>query len=212
MAWKYRKLVWNLNNAVDALCGTTATDEARELVRRAWAEGDAGPLLTAFEALAARPEYQDLKLVLAGPVQTGGEDVLNLAREGSASDRIVLPGFVDDVVLPPLYAGATAFCFTGKGEGFGLPILEAMACGCPVVVARAGANVSTAAHAALLVDPDDADDLAQALVRVLEDAALRADLVRRGIDHAEEYSWRKTARRTLAAYRDSAHAVAGAPA
>lgn len=168
------------------------------------------PLFAAFEALAARPEYADLHLVLAGPMQTGGEELLEEARAGTASDRIVLPGFVDDDSLPPLYAGAEAFCFTGKSEGFGLPILEAMACGCPVVVARAGANVSTAGDAALIFDADDADDLAQALLRLLEDSALRQDLIGRGATHAEEFSWRKTARRTVAAYRDALLVSSGA--
>ena len=161
------------------------------------------PLLRAFAGLRRLPGNDGLALVLAGPVQTGGAEILERARAERRAAGVMTPGFVGDDVLPPLYAGAEAFCFTGKAEGFGLPILEAMACGCPVVVGRAGASVSTAGGAALVVDPDDAGELRDALSSILGSADVRDDLRRRGLARAESFSWRETGERTVSAYRDA---------
>ena len=168
------------------------------------------PLLDAFTELRRGPRFADLELVLAGPVQTGGLDVLDRVEASGHAHAVHLPGFVGDDVLPALYGGAAAFCLTGKAEGFGLPILEAMACGCPVVVADAGASASTAGGAAVLVPPDDAGALGDALTGLLGDGTARAELVARGRAHAAQFTWRATARGTLDAYR--AAAAAGAPA
>jgi len=169
-----------------------------------------GPLLDAFLDVRRDPRHADLELVLAGPVQTGGDEILARVSASGAGDAVHLTGFVGDDVLPPLYSGAAAFCFTGKAEGFGLPILEAMACRCPVVAADAGATASTTGGAALLVPPDDAAALRDALAGLLDDDSVRARLVAAGARHAAGYSWRETARRTLAVYREAA--CAGAPA
>ena len=159
------------------------------------------PLLEGFQALRARPEFADLVLVLAGPVQTGGAEVL-ASPAADASVRAI--GFIGDDELPALYGGALAFVFPGKGEGFGLPLLEAMACRTPVVAARAGANDSTAGDAALFVDPDSPEEFRDALARVIDDRELRADLLVRGVRRAAAFSWAETARRTVQAYRDAA--------
>ncbi len=169
-----------------------------------------GPLIDAFIALRAEARFADLELVLAGPVQTGGADVLARIESSDVADAVRMTGFVGDDVLTGLYSGAAAFCFTGKAEGFGLPILEAMACACPVVVADAGASASTAGGAAAVVPPDDAGALRDALVPILDDAAVRADLVARGRTRAARFSWDATARETVAAYRFAIET--GAPA
>ncbi len=168
-----------------------------------------GPLLDAFLALRERPALGDLELVLAGPVQTGGDEILARVAAAGVGRAVHVTGFVGDDVLPALYTGAAAFCFTSLAEGFGLPLLEAMACGCPVVAADAGATAGTAGDAALLVPPADPGALRDALAAALDDSALRADLVRRGAAHAARFTWQETARRTLAAYRD---AIAEVPA
>jgi glycosyltransferase involved in cell wall biosynthesis len=159
------------------------------------------PLVGAFRILRGRPEFHDLTLVLAGPVQTGGDEIVAEAREFGDSVRML--GFVGDDELPALYAGAAAFVFPGKGEGFGIPILEAMACGAPVVAARAGANPSTGGDAAVCVDPDSAEAFAEAISRVVTESAARADLVARGRLRAAKFTWSETARATVAAYRDA---------
>jgi glycosyltransferase involved in cell wall biosynthesis len=163
-------------------------------------------LVAAWRSLAERPAFGDLSLVLAGPVLTGGDEILASA----ASPRAHATGFVGDDDLPALYAGAAAFVFPGRAEGFGLPILEAMACGAPVVAARAGANPGTGGDAALYADPDSADEFAAAIERLLADDAARAAQTERGRRRAAEFSWAETARRTVEAYRDAARA--GVPA
>lgn len=166
------------------------------------------PLVRAFERLRRRPDMGDLELVLAGPVQTGGDEVVNAAKAGPDAAAIRFLGFADDDELPALYSGASAFVFPGKGEGFGIPILEAMACGAPVVTVRAGANPETAGDAALFADPDAPEDLAAVIATFFDDAALRGRLVERGLARARLFTWAETARLTVAAYRDAARAGA----
>jgi glycosyltransferase involved in cell wall biosynthesis len=162
------------------------------------------PLLEAFARLHAADPRLDLDLVFAGPVQTGGAEIVAGAQSSPVADRIRLLGFTGDGDLPTLYTGAAAFIFPGKAEGFGMPSLEAMACGCPVVAARAAANVSTVGDAGLLFAPDDPDDLAAKIRRVLAPGGERAALIERGRRRAAEFTWRETARRTIAAYREVA--------
>ncbi|MCW3000257.1 MAG: glycosyltransferase family 4 protein [Solirubrobacterales bacterium] len=108
-------------------------------------------------------------------------------------------GHVDDRLLGGLYAGAAAFVLPSRHEGFGLPCLEAMACGTPVVTTTAGALPQTCGDAALYADPDDAVGLAAQLGRLVEDPALHADLRARGLQHAAQFSWGRTAREVDAA-------------
>ncbi len=168
------------------------------------------PLLLAFAELRRDPRFEDVELVLAGPVQTGGDKLLQDAGARGLDSGVTVAGFVGDDILPGLYTGAAAFCFTGKAEGFGLPILEAMACRCPVVVARAGASVATSGGAAVVVEADDAGQLRDALAEILDQPSVRDELVERGATHAAAFSWRETAARTVAAYRDALQA--GEPA
>ena len=104
--------------------------------------------------------------------------------------------------LPSLYRGAEAFVFPSLHEGFGIPCLEAMACGVPVVAASSGAIPEVVGDAALLVkDPTDANALAQAIHRILSDSSLRQELVAKGIARAERFSWPCLADQMLALYR-----------
>jgi glycosyltransferase involved in cell wall biosynthesis len=118
---------------------------------------------------------------------------------GVARD-IVFTGYVPPADLPALYAGATCFVFPSLYEGFGLPVLEAMAAGAPVVASRAGAIPEVAGDAALLVDAERPDQIAEAIESVLGDAALRAGMTARGRARAREFTWEAVARQTLAVY------------
>jgi len=102
--------------------------------------------------------------------------------------------------LAALYAGAEAFLFPSLAEGFGLPVLEAMACGTPVVTSRGTALSEVAGDAAILCDPTDPDSIGDALARVLEDVDLADALRRRGRDRASRFTWERTARDTAACY------------
>jgi alpha-1,3-rhamnosyl/mannosyltransferase len=147
-------------------------------------------LLAAYAELAAR--RSDLPPLLLA----GGE------RDDAPAGGVRRIGVVAEGDLPALYRGARALVLPSLWEGFGLPALEAMASGTPVVAAARGALPELVGDAGLLFDPDDATALPAALARIVDDAALRAELARRGRERAAGYSWRETARATLAVYRD----------
>ncbi len=159
------------------------------------------PLIRAFDQVAA--DVPDLALVLAGGRGHGAEDVDRAIDAARHRDRIIRPGFVSDDALPLLYAGARAFVLPSRNEGFGIPILEAMACRAPVIAADVPVAREVAGDAARLVDPDDDAALAGALADLAasEDAPERTARIERGAALAARYSWRAAATKTLAAYR-----------
>jgi alpha-1,3-rhamnosyl/mannosyltransferase len=110
------------------------------------------------------------------------------------------------VELAQLYRGADAFLFPSTYEGFGLPVLEAMASGTPVIASRASSIPEVAGDAALLVDPYDVPQWTHALKQVLQDERLHERLAARGLRRAEQFTWEATARQTLAVYREVAQA------
>lgn len=120
-----------------------------------------------------------------------------LARDGRVRDL----GYVPDALRPALYAGARTFVYPSLYEGFGLPPLEAMACGTPVLTSNVSALPEVMGDAALYVDPEDVSALAAALTRLWEDESLRADLRARGLARARQFSWDRTARLTIEVYR-----------
>jgi glycosyltransferase involved in cell wall biosynthesis len=122
----------------------------------------------------------------------------------AAPDRVRLLGPVAPADLPGLYAGALLFVFPSIYEGFGLPPLEAMACGVPVVCSKASSLPEVVGQAALVFDPLSQDDLRTALERALTDGALRADLAQRGLERARLFTWDRAARQTLDVYRQAA--------
>ena len=122
-----------------------------------------------------------------------------LAREG-LDDGVRVLGHVDDADLPALYAGARAFVFPSRCEGFGLPPLEAMACGTPAIVSNVSSLPEVVGDAALLVDPEDPEALAGAMADLLSSDALHADLSARGRARAALFSWERVARETRAVY------------
>lgn len=119
----------------------------------------------------------------------------------AGSRDVVLAGYVDEADLPALYAGAEVFLYPSLFEGVGLPVLEAMAAGVPIVASNTSAIPETAGEAALLVDPMDEKALAEAAGRLLRDRTLKNDLVRRGLARARMFTWRETARRMLEIFK-----------
>ena len=120
--------------------------------------------------------------------------------ELALKDDVLLIGFVDEVDLPALYRQADLFAFPSLYEGFGIPILEAMACGTPVVTANVSSMPEVAGGAALLVPPEDVDAIAEALWRGLDDSALRIELVKQGLEQVGQFCWRRSAERLLGIY------------
>jgi glycosyltransferase involved in cell wall biosynthesis len=146
--------------------------------------------LTVLEAAAHALSRQGIEVVLAG----AGRPYL---RSGGTTLKRL--GYVPDEDLPGLYAGALALAMPSLYEGFGLPCLEAMACGTPVVAAAAGALPETVGRAGILVGPHDADAFAEGLLRLASDRRIRDDLIAAGHQRVRGFSWRRTAELTDAA-------------
>jgi glycosyltransferase involved in cell wall biosynthesis len=144
-------------------------------------------LVRAFDALAASDH--EVVLVLAGPDGWGAAAVADAIAQADHGDRIRRLGYLGTDDRAHLLAGATALAYPSVYEGFGLPPLEAMAAGVPVVASNGGALPEVLGDAALLPDPADVDAIADALARVLGDDALRSALVARGHERAARYSW-----------------------
>jgi glycosyltransferase involved in cell wall biosynthesis len=118
-------------------------------------------------------------------------------------DDIVFPGYIADADLPAVYGGAEAYVYPSLYEGFGLPPLEAMACGTPVICSSAASLPEVVGDAALSFDPCDTSALSTALIRLRADSELRADLQRKGLDRATQFSWERCADETLNVYREA---------
>ena len=118
----------------------------------------------------------------------------------SAKSRIVFLDHVPDDDLAYLYSGALAMVFPSHYEGFGLPILEAMQCGCPVICSNTTSMSEIASGCARMVDPVDVDDIADAIESIIQNKELRAELSQKGLTRAQDYSWGETARRTLGVF------------
>jgi glycosyltransferase involved in cell wall biosynthesis len=146
-------------------------------------------------------------LVIGGKPGWLYEEILAQARELGTAVQFIGGVLPED--LPALYSAARLFVLPSLYEGFGLPVLEAMACGTPVVCSRASSLPEVAGDAALLVEPHDVDGLAAALQRALSDEALRRQMIARGLAQAARFSWAKAARETLAVYRTISHPCEG---
>ena len=167
-----------------------------------------GTLLEAWARLRAAGEHDELRLVLAGGTHGRRENVAERIRRHALADSVVLTGYVDDADLPPLYRGARLFVFPSLCEGFGLPVLEAMACGTPVACSSTTALPEVAGSAAALFDPTDADEMAAVIGATASDPDLRAALRERGLARARAFSWHDAARATLDVYREALEEVA----
>jgi glycosyltransferase involved in cell wall biosynthesis len=116
---------------------------------------------------------------------------------------VILTGYVADEDLPALYRAARAFVYPSLFEGFGLPPLEAMACGTPVVTSDVSSLPEITGDAALLIDPNDERALANALIEIVNDERLRAELREKGIAQAKKFTWRDAAEKTLRLYQEA---------
>ncbi|MBN1890973.1 MAG: glycosyltransferase family 4 protein [Thermoflexales bacterium] len=143
---------------------------------------------------------ENLKLVIAGGKGWLYEDIFAEVKRLGLEGSVVFPGFVDDDDLPALYSAASVLAYPSLYEGFGLPVLEAMACGTPVVTSNVSSLPEVAGVAALTVTPTDVDALGGALLAVLTDEALRRQMIERGLVHACRFTWEDSARQLLAAY------------
>ncbi len=146
-------------------------------------------------------------LVLAGELPQKDSvlypDPLRIARELGIEEYIVTPGWIAEADLPLLYSAATVFIYPSYYEGFGLPVLEAMACGTPVVTTNATSIPELAGPAAFQLDPNDTKQIAAPIIRLCTDEESNDEMIERGFEQVEKFSWRKTAQQTLQAYREA---------
>jgi len=168
-----------------------------------------GLLLDAMSVLRRHSDSRHVGLVVVGGRGWLADDTEQRLAAEQQQGRLVRTGYVPDDTLRRLYCGASALAFPTKYEGFGLPAIEAMACGLPVVCSKAASLPEVVGDAGILVEEHTAEAFADALGRVLADEALTAELRRRGLERAAEFTWEKAARHTLDLYR---HVVGGTDA
>ena len=161
-------------------------------------------LIAAYARLQkSRPEVNLPKLVFVGKCAWLFEETLRTIKELQVTESVVLTGYVPENDLPALYSGALCFVYPSYFEGFGLPPLEAMKCGAPVITGNRTSLPEVVGDAGLLVDPFDVDALGAAMNRLIRDSELRAELTTKGLERAKLFDWRKTARQTLAVYQEA---------
>jgi glycosyltransferase involved in cell wall biosynthesis len=159
-------------------------------------------LVEAFAQAAGR--LPGIDLVIAGKRGWMYDRIFAQVEALGLTQRVRFTGYVPQEDLPALYGGARLFSYPSRYEGFGLPVLEAMQCGLPVVTTNVSSMPEVAGDAALLVDPDDVSGLAQAMVRLVEHPALAQELAQRGRERAGRFSWERCARETLGVYEQVA--------
>ena len=175
-------------------------------------------LLEAFALARKRPplntsggRLNGVSLVIAGRLpqrdSAFAPDPRPIAQRLGLGEGVQYTDWVAEEDKPALYAGAVAFLFPSSYEGFGLPVLEAISCGTPAIVGGGSSLEEVAGPGGLVVPPGDASALAAAMVRLVEEPALREELSAKGLEHARGFSWLQTARQTLAAYREAGAAT-----
>jgi len=162
-------------------------------------------LMEAFATLKVRPATCDLRLVIVGKKGWLYKGFFRRLRELGLEGEVVFPGFVPDEDLPALYSAAELFVFPSLYEGFGLPPLEAMACGTPVIASNTSSVPEVVGEAGILVEPRDVRVLAGAMERVLMDEGKQREMRDKGLQQAARFSWERAARETLQVYGEVAN-------
>jgi glycosyltransferase involved in cell wall biosynthesis len=161
-------------------------------------------LVKAYASLRGNYSADKLpKLVLVGKCAWLYDETLRALTETGVKETVVLTGYVPQEDLPALYSGALCFVYPSYFEGFGLPPLEAMKCGAPVIVGNRTSLPEVVGDAALSVDPFDVDAIAAAIKRLMKTPDLRCELSLKGQERARAFSWQETARQTLRVYEEA---------
>ena len=158
-------------------------------------------LIKAFEQALSDSEYN---LVLAGGQGWSYEEVHELVRSRGLQHRVLFPGFVADEDLSALYSSADVMAFPSLYEGFGLPVLEAMACGVPVLASNTSCLPEVAGGAAVFVNPKNVEAMSDALLKLVSNVDLRKTLREKGFERVEQFSWQSSVVKLLGVYRDLA--------
>ncbi len=190
-----------IHHGVRALPASEAVVERREKVvlnvGAIQARKNVARLVRAFESAPA-----DWKLVLAGSSGFGSEAILNQIAESRARERILVTGYVSPAELARWYARAAIFAFPSLDEGFGMPVLEAMSAGVPVIASNRSALPEVCGDAAVLVSPENEEELRESLIRLIADENLRETMISRGREHAAKFTWKRAAEQTWSVYSE----------
>jgi glycosyltransferase involved in cell wall biosynthesis len=143
-------------------------------------------------------------LVIAGRKGWLYDRIFRCVKDLGLEGQVIFTGYVPDRDKPPLLAGAQCFCFPSLYEGFGMPPLEAMACGTPVLTSNAASLPEVVGDAALTVDPCSVDDMAEAMERICFDTALREELRKKGLERVKQFDWGRLADSLYEVYRELA--------
>jgi len=157
-------------------------------------------IIKAFEKVAEREKA--FILVIIGKKGWKYGDIMNTYNKSDCKERIIFLDFVPDETVTNFYNIAEALIYSSFYEGFGLPILEAQACGCPVITSNVSSMPEVAGKGAILVDPYNVDEIAKAMDQVLKDKKLRDDLIKKGFENIKRFSWNKCAKETLKVYEE----------
>lgn len=177
----------NYNGLGNFILGIGFSDPRKNLKR----------VISAYEKIEAR----DTKLVLVG-APTGKVTIRKIDGQGNFNDKVAYYGYVSDEDLAKLYNHAKLLIYPSLYEGFGLPPLEAMACGCPAVVSNLAALPEVCGNAAYYVDPSSTDSIAEGMHKVLNDASLRQSLIQKGLERARLFDWERSAEEHLRVFRE----------
>ena len=160
-------------------------------------------LITMLRAFKSLPQVvkNNYPLVIVGGKGWGGDQYLNEFQEIILNGQVKFLGYVDEVTLPYLYSGATLMAYPSIYEGFGLPPIEAMSCGTPVVVSNTTSLPEVVGNAGIQISPLDVDQLKEVMLRIIEDKIFSDEIVNLGIKQAKNFTWQKTAQQTYLAYQ-----------
>jgi glycosyltransferase involved in cell wall biosynthesis len=154
-------------------------------------------LIEAFAIMIEKNKDIKHSLVLVGDASYGYDEIKYMIREFDIVNKVVMPGWVDETDVPYLYNGASVFVFPSNYEGFGIPLLQAMACGVPIAASNTTSIPEVAGDAALLFNPEFSLSIAEAMTKLINDKGLREKLIAAGFERVKEFSWEETARKTL---------------
>jgi glycosyltransferase involved in cell wall biosynthesis len=159
-------------------------------------------LIKCFYKLISEYPLEDVYLVLVGAKGWLYDEIFQTIKSTSKlQNKVIFPGYIDDEDLSSIYSGATLFVYPSIYEGFGLPPLEAMQCGLPVITSNTSSLPEVVGDAGIMVDPKDEDALCQAMLALLNDPSLREHFIIKGLERSQQFSWSKCAAETVAIYK-----------
>ena len=159
-------------------------------------------LIEAFSIMRDKNKELKHKLVLVGAASFGYDEINYMVDEFDLEEEVMLPGWIKEEDIPYLYQGADAFIFPSLYEGFGIPLLEAMACETPIIASKIASIQEVAGEAALLFNPRDLSSMAEAMIEIVINNQLRKKLIQAGAERVKNFSWKKCATETLKEIED----------